>query len=101
MNLLWRNRCYSGSNLRDKGFATTVLTTLLACIAANTLTFAVVNSVLLRPLPLPKADSIVAASLLLPVLAAAGIDTMPRAGEVPASACSWGCFRFPIFSLPV
>jgi len=47
------------SNLRDKGFAATVVVTLLACMAANTLTFAVVNSVLLRPLPVPDAESIV------------------------------------------
>lgn len=46
------------AHLRDKGFASTVVITLLACVAANTLTFAVVNSVLLRPLPVPDADSI-------------------------------------------
>lgn len=47
------------SLLRDKGFATTVLLTLAFCIAANTATFAIVNSVLLRPLPVPDADGIV------------------------------------------
>ena len=47
------------SNLRDAGFAATVVITLLVCVAANTLTFAVVNSVLLRPLPVPDAGSIV------------------------------------------
>ncbi len=44
---------------RDRGFALTVALTLVACTAANTLTFAVVNSVLLRPLPVPEAERIV------------------------------------------
>ena len=34
------------AHLRDKGFAVTVMVTLLVCVAANTLTFAVVNSAL-------------------------------------------------------
>ncbi len=42
----------------DKGFTITVLLTIAVCIAANTATFAVVNSVLLRPLPVPDARSI-------------------------------------------
>jgi predicted permease len=47
------------SLLRDKGFAATVLLTLAVCIAANTATFAIVNSVVLRPLPVPNAGEIV------------------------------------------
>jgi len=43
----------------DKGFTLTVILTVAVCIAANTATFAVVNSVLLRPLPVPDARSIV------------------------------------------
>ncbi len=43
---------------RDKGFSLTVVLTIAVCIAANTATFAVVNSVLLRPLPVPDARSI-------------------------------------------
>lgn len=54
------------AQMRDKGFAATVLLTLLVCVAANTLTFAVVNSVLLRPLPVPEADRIVLMSNLYP-----------------------------------
>src|SRR6266849_2565492 len=42
----------------DKGFALTVLLTLAVCIAANTATFAVVNSVLLKPLPVREARRI-------------------------------------------
>jgi putative ABC transport system permease protein len=42
----------------DKGFTATVVLTIAVCIAANTATFAVVNSVLLRPLPVPDARSI-------------------------------------------
>src|SRR5579862_5995979 len=43
----------------DKGFTITVVVTIAVCIAANTATFAVVNSVLLRPLPVPEARSLV------------------------------------------
>jgi predicted permease len=46
------------SLMGDKGFAVTVVMTIAVCIAANTATFAVVNSVLLRPLPVPDAGSI-------------------------------------------
>jgi len=46
------------SLLGDKGFTLTVVLTVAVCIAANTATFAVVNSVLLRPLPVPDAGSI-------------------------------------------
>ena len=43
---------------RDKGFAFTVLLTFAVCIAANTALFAIVNSVILRPLPVADANSI-------------------------------------------
>ena len=46
------------SLLIDKGFTATVLLTIAVCIAANTATFAIVNSVILRPLPVPEAKSI-------------------------------------------
>ena len=39
------------SLMGDKGFTLTVVLTIAICIAANTATFAVVNSVLLKPLP--------------------------------------------------
>lgn len=43
---------------RDKGFAATVILTLTVCIAANTALFAIVNGVILRPLPVADANSI-------------------------------------------
>jgi putative ABC transport system permease protein len=46
------------SLLKDRSFTITALVTLAVCIAVNTATFAIVNSVLLRPLPVPHADSI-------------------------------------------
>ena len=42
----------------DRGFTLTVILTIAVCIAANTATFAVVNSILLRPLPVPDAGAI-------------------------------------------
>ncbi len=44
---------------KDHGFAITALLTLGLCIGANTAIFAVVNSVLLRPLPVPDAKQLV------------------------------------------
>lgn len=43
---------------RDKAFLATVVATLAVCIAANSATFTIVNSVLLRPLPVPESNSI-------------------------------------------
>ncbi|HXS96537.1 MAG TPA: ABC transporter permease [Candidatus Limnocylindrales bacterium] len=46
------------SLLKDRGFTLTVVLTIAICIAANTATFAVINSVLLRPLPVPDSRAI-------------------------------------------
>ena len=46
------------SLLKDRGFTLTVVLTIAICIAANTATFAVINSVLLRPLPVPDSRTI-------------------------------------------
>jgi predicted permease len=43
---------------RAKGFTATVTLTFAICIAANTALFAIVDSVVLRPLPVPDANSI-------------------------------------------
>lgn len=44
---------------RSRGFATAVILTLSACIGVNVAIFAIVNSVLLRPLPIPDSQDIV------------------------------------------
>ncbi|HKW63297.1 MAG TPA: ABC transporter permease [Candidatus Acidoferrum sp.] len=59
MDTLWLDLKYGVRSLwRDKGFALTVLFTFAVCIAANAALFAVVNSVILRPLPVADANSI-------------------------------------------
>jgi predicted permease len=64
---------------RAKGFAVTVLLTFAICIAANTALFAIVNSVVLRPLPLPEANSILLMS-----------NEYPKAGVTGLNASSSG-----------
>src|SRR6478672_11119239 len=44
---------------KDRGFAATAVVTLAVCIGANAAIFAVVNSVLLQPLPVPRAEQLV------------------------------------------
>lgn len=61
--------------VRDRAFSLTILATLTVCIGANAAIFAVVNSVLLRPLPFPEADRLV---LLY--------NSYPGAGVVRASS---------------
>src|SRR5580692_6208976 len=64
---------------RDKGFALTVLLTFAVCIAANTALFAVVNSVVLRPLPVSDANSILLMS-----------NEYPKAGVIGNNSSSSG-----------
>jgi len=64
---------------RAKGFAATVLLTFAICIAANTALFAIVNSVELRPLPLPEANSVLLMS-----------NEYPKAGVIGLNASSSG-----------
>ncbi|GMV20938.1 MAG: hypothetical protein AMXMBFR57_08870 [Acidimicrobiia bacterium] len=60
--------------IKDRSFTITALLTLAICIGANTAIFSVVESVLLKPLPVPDADRLV---LVLNAYPNAGA---PRAG---------------------
>src|SRR6187401_115228 len=44
--------------VKERGFATTAVLTLAVCIGANAAIFAVVNSVLLQPVPVPHAEQL-------------------------------------------
>ncbi|MGH9858961.1 MAG: ABC transporter permease, partial [Candidatus Acidiferrales bacterium] len=58
MNLFHEIRYAVRALVRDKAFTFTVLVTLAVCIGANAVTLAIVNSVLLRPLPVEDADAL-------------------------------------------
>src|SRR5271170_1255205 len=60
---------------RAKGFAATVLLTFAVCIAANTALFAIVNSVVLQPLPVPEANSILLLANEYPKAGATGMNS--------------------------
>jgi putative ABC transport system permease protein len=61
---------HSGVRLlvKDRGFAATAILTLAICLGANAAIFTVVYSVLLRPLPLPDPDRIVAMGDVYPTI---------------------------------
>jgi len=61
---------------KSPGFTATALATLALCLGANLTIFAVVDAVLLRPLPFPAADRLVSV-----------FNTYPKAG-VPNDGCS-------------
>src|SRR5262245_13502039 len=44
--------------LKDREFTITAVLTLAVCMSANAVIFTIVNSVVLRPLPVPEADRI-------------------------------------------
>jgi predicted permease len=59
---------------KDLRFSAMVVLTLAICIGANTALFAIVNSVLLQPLPVPGADAVILMS-----------NKYPKAGVVDSS----------------
>lgn len=59
---------------KERGFTLTAVLTLAVCIGANTTIFAVVNSVLLKPLPVADPDQLVLV-----------YNSYPRAGVIRAS----------------
>ena len=75
---------------RDQTFASTVLLTFAVCIAANAAHFAIINSVVLRPLPIADANSILLMSNEYPKAGATNTnnsssgDYFDRTKEMPA-----------------
>ena len=68
------------SLLRDKGFSATTVVTLAIGIAASAAMFAIVNGILLRPLPFPDSDSIVLMGNAYPK-AGVGVTNYSAAGD--------------------
>ncbi|MGH9379290.1 MAG: ABC transporter permease [Thermoanaerobaculia bacterium] len=62
--------CRAGIRLlvKERGFSAAVVLTLAVCLGANTSIFTVVNAVLLRPLPTPEADRLVALGDVYPTV---------------------------------
>ena len=54
--------------VKDRGFTLTALLTLAICLGANAAIFTMVYSVLLRPLPVPESDRIVAMGDVYPTI---------------------------------
>src|SRR5215813_12654025 len=65
---------------KERAFATTAVLTLAICIGANAAIFAVVNSVLLQPLPVPHAEQLVHMSNAYP---GAGVEEGRGSTGVP------------------
>lgn len=57
---------------KDRSFSVTTIATLALCLAANVAIFAVVNGVLLKPLPFPEPDRLIRYYNKYP---GAGVDT--------------------------
>jgi hypothetical protein len=64
---IWADVKFAALRLgRSPGFAATVVLTLAIGIGANTAVFSVLNSVLIKPLPYPKAEELVGVRLIAP-----------------------------------
>lgn len=75
LNDVWLDARYAVRQaLMQPGFTAIVVATLAVCIAANIAIFAVVDAVVLRPLPFPEADRLVAIYNMYP---GAGVDIAP------------------------
>ena len=60
MEQLWQDlRVAARGLLKDRAFSVTTIATLALCLAANIAIFAVVDGVLLKPLPFAEADRLV------------------------------------------
>ena len=77
--------------LNSPGFTATALTTLALCIGANLAIFAVVDTILVRPLPFPSANRLVTLYFIYPKLPSAQpgaslTNYYERRGKIPALA---------------
>ncbi|MEO7157159.1 MAG: ABC transporter permease [Vicinamibacterales bacterium] len=73
MDRLLQDLRFAGRVLRkDRSFSLTTIATLALCLAANVAIFAVVNGVLLKPLPFPEPDRLIRVFNRYP---GAGVDT--------------------------
>ena len=77
--------------LNSPGFTATALTTLALCIGANLAIFAVVDAILVRPLPFPSANRLVTLYFIYPKLPSAQpgaslTNYYERRGKIPALA---------------
>src|SRR5918993_5664847 len=75
MGTLMQDVRFAGRILwKDRGFSLTSLLTVAVCVGTNAAIFAIVNSVLLRPVPVPEPDRLVLM-----------YNSYPRAGVIRAS----------------
>jgi len=76
---------------KERSFTLTSVLTLAICIAANVAIFAVVNSVLLEPLPVPVAQRRREIGIRL----ALGSEPAGSSGSSCARACCWWAWDSP------
>jgi hypothetical protein len=90
MDRLWQDLRYVVRVLRkDRSFSLTTIATFAVCLAANVAIFAIVDNVLLKPLPFPESDRLVTVANQYPgagvQIAGAGVpDYFDRLEGMPA-----------------